>query len=256
MHWNINPIAIHIGIIQIHWYGIFFALGLLGAYYVGEYIFKREKVDTKILENYFIYLIIGITIGARLFHVLFYDFDYFKKHPIEIVQVWKGGLASHGGILGALLASYIFCKRYHLNFWWLFSRAALGGLILAPFIRIGNFFNSEIVGTPTNLPWAVVFERVDQIPRHPVVLYEALGYFILFLLAFVLYHKISAKKFSQIGAGVIIVGVFLIRFFLEYFKTAQSEFAKILPLSMGQLLSIPFILAGVTIILFSSRKKL
>ncbi len=253
MHWNINPIAFTLGPIQIHWYGIFFALGLLSAFYVGEYIFKKEGKDVKLLESYFLYLIIGITIGARLFHVFFYDFDYFMAHPLEILQVYKGGLASHGGVIGAIIATWLFCKKHNLNFWWLFSRAALGGLILAPFIRIGNFFNSEIVGLPTKSAFGVVFERVDNIPRHPVVLYEAFAYFLLFLISFYLYKKLSPQKFTQIGAGVIIAGVFIIRFFLEYFKTPQSEFANILPFSMGQMLSFPFILLGIIVIFYPKK---
>ena len=255
MHWNINSIAFSLGPIQIHWYGIFFALGLLSAYYVGEYIFKREKKNIKLLEIYFLYLIIGITVGARLFHVVFYDFDYFLAHPLEILQVYKGGLASHGGVIGAIIATWLFCKKYKINFWWLFSRAALGGLALAPFIRVGNFFNSEIVGLPTKSVFGVVFERIDTIPRHPVVLYEALAYFLLFLFAFYLYKKLNLQKFTQIGAGVIITGVFIIRFFLEYFKTPQSEFANILPLSMGQILSLPFIFIGIALILLPKNLK-
>jgi len=244
MIWNIDPIALNLGAIQIHWYGITFALGLLSAYTLGEYIFKKEGKDTKLLESFFIYLIIGITIGARLAHVLFYDFDYYKNNPLEILYVWHGGLASHGGIVGAILAMWFWCKRYKIDFLWMFARVAMATMLVAAFIRVGNFFNSEIVGLPTDSIFAVVFERVDNIPRHPVVLYEAIGYFLIFLISFYLYKKLDGKKFTQITPGFILTFGFLTRFILEYFKTPQSEFYKELPFSMGQILSIPFIIIG------------
>jgi len=254
MVWNIDPIAITFKDIKIHWYGIFFATGLLLAYFLGEWIFKKEKKDPKLLEPFFIYLLIGITVGARLAHVLFYDFDYFLKHPIEIFYVWQGGLASHGGVVGAIVATYLFCKRYKINFLWMLSRSAFAALLVATFIRIGNFFNSEIVGLPTNSIFKVTFLKVDSIPRHPVVLYEAFSYFLIFLIVFYLYKKLDSKKFTDIAFGLILSLVFLVRFILEYFKTPQSEFANILPLSMGQMLSLPFIVIGVVFIIKGLKK--
>jgi len=186
MVWNIDPIALHLGAIELHWYGITFATGLLLAYFIGEWIFKREGVDTKLLDPLFMHIVIGITVGARLFHVVFYDPIYFMHHPLEILQVWKGGLASHGGAIGAILAIWLFSKKYKLDFWWLIARAIPSTFALATLIRIGNFFNSEIVGLPTKAAWGVVFERVDNLARHPVVLYEAFGYFLIFLLTIAL----------------------------------------------------------------------
>lgn len=244
LHWHIDPVAISLGSIKIHWYGIFFALGLLSAFFLGEWIFKREKKDPKLLEPFFLYLIIGITVGARLAHVIFYDIDYYLKHPLEIFYVWEGGLASHGGAIGAIIALYLFCKKYKIDFWWMLSRASLGAVLLAPFIRIGNFFNSEIVGLSTNSSFGVIFDRVDNLPRHPVQLYEALGYFIIFFITLWLYLKLDSKTFTKIGTGFVLFSVFILRFFLEYVKTPQSEFANLLPFSMGQILSIPFILVG------------
>ncbi|NPA28236.1 MAG: prolipoprotein diacylglyceryl transferase [Epsilonproteobacteria bacterium] len=252
---NIDPIAISIGGVQIHWYGIFFALGLLFAYLLGEWIFKRENKNPKLLESFFIYLIIGITIGARAFHIIFYDLDYFLAHPVEIFYVWRGGLASHGGVIGAIVAIYLFCKRYKIDFLWMLSRAALATLIVVTFIRVGNFFNSEIVGLPTDSALGVIFLKVDNLKRHPVVLYEALGYFFIFLLSLWLYIKLPFERFTQIGFALILTLAFSIRFLLEYFKTPQSEFANILPLSMGQILSIPFIIFGV-VWLIRAKKEL
>ncbi len=252
-HWNIDPILFKIGPFQIHWYGLFFALSLLLAYFLAEWIFKREDKDIKLLEHLFIYIVIGLTIGARAFHVLFYDFDYYKAHPIEILEVWKGGLASHGGFLGVIVAILIFCKRYKVNFWWLISRVAMVAILVGAFIRVGNFFNSEIVGLPTNSNWGVVFDRVDNIPRHPVVLYESFSYFVIFFIMLYLYKRLSPDIFTKIGFGVVIILGFSARFILEYFKTAQSEFSNNLPLSMGQILSLPYIVAGIFLLIFSLK---
>ncbi len=252
--WNVDPIALHIGPVQMHWYGILFATGLLLAYFIGEWIFKKEDVDTKLLDPLFLYLVIGIVVGARLFHVIFYDPEYFSHHLLEILEVWKGGLASHGGAIGAILALLLFCKKYNINFWWLIARAMPSTFILATLIRIGNFFNSEIVGLKTNEPWGVIFKRVDEFPRHPVVLYESAIYFIIFLTLIVLYKKLSKDKFTQIAPGFAIAAAFSARFILEYFKTPQAEFANILPMSMGQILSLPFIAFGLFLLWYLRGK--
>jgi len=254
MVWNTDPIALHLGSIELHWYGITFATGLLLAYFIGEWIFKKEGVDTKLLDPLFLYIVIGITVGARLFHVVFYDPIYFMHHPLEILQVWKGGLASHGGAIGAILAIWLFSKKHKLDFWWLIARAIPSTFALATLIRVGNFFNSEIVGLPTKAPWGVVFERVDNLARHPVVLYEAFGYFLIFLLTIALYLKLDRDKFTKIIPGLSIALAFTLRFVLEYFKTPQAEFANILPLSMGQILSLPFIAGGIFLLLRGLKK--
>ena len=253
MVWNIDPIALHLGSVQMHWYGILFASGLLSAYFIGEWIFKKEGVDKKLLDPLFFYIVVGIVIGARLFHVIFYDPIYFSQHPLEILQVWKGGLASHGGAIGAIIAIWLFSKKYKLNFWWLLARAMPSTFILATFIRIGNFFNSEIVGLKTNLPWGVIFERVDKFPRHPVVLYEALAYFIIFIILLILYKKLTREQFTNIATGFALFASFSVRFLLEYVKTAQAEFANILPLSMGQILSLPFIILGLFLLIKGAK---
>ncbi len=251
--WDINPIALKIGPLQIHWYGIFFATGLLLAYLLGEWIFKKEKKESKLLEPLFLYIVIGIVVGARLFHVLFYDPIYFLHHPLEIFQVWKGGLASHGGAIGALLGVYFFSRKYNINFWWLFARAMPSTFILAAFIRIGNFFNSEIVGTKTSVPWGVIFTRKDDVIRHPVVIYESISYLIIFLITVYLYKKMPKEQFTKTVPGLAISLAFAIRFILEFFKTSQAEFASYLPLSMGQILSIPFIIGGIFLIIYQNR---
>jgi len=255
MHWNIDPILLSIGPIKLHWYGLLFALGLLGGYQIAEYMFKREGKDIKLLEPLFLYIVIGMVVGSRLAHVLFYDFSYFSKHPIEILYVWRGGLASHGGFLGVILALWLFSKKYNFSFAWLLSRGSIVAMLVATFIRIGNFFNSEIIGIKTNSSFGVIFDRVDNFPRHPVVLYEALSYFIIFLILLYLYRNISLEKFTKIAFGLTLTLGFGARVFIEQFKTTQSEFATSLPLSMGQMLSIPFILIGVALLIYGLKQK-
>lgn len=249
MHWNIDPILLQIGPLKLHWYGLLFALGLLGGYYLTEWMFKRENKDTKLIEPLFLYIVVGMIIGSRLAHVLFYDFSYYLKHPLEVFAIWKGGLASHGGFLGVIIALYLFSKRYNFSFMWLLSRGGIVAMFVATFIRIGNFFNSEIVGAKTLAPWGVVFDRVDNIPRHPVVLYESFSYLLIFLILIYLYKKLPPQKFTNIGFSLTLILGFGARVFLEQFKTTQSEFATNLPLSMGQILSIPFIIIGFILLL-------
>jgi len=254
-HWNIDPILLNLGAIKLHWYGLLFASSLLIAYFMGEWMFKREKQDVKLLEQLFIYIVVGLTVGARLAHVLFYDLDYYLAHPLEVIQIWKGGLASHGGFLGVFIAIWLFCKRYNMSFLWVVSRAALPAMLVASFIRLGNFFNSEIVGKATNANWGVVFDRVDTIPRHPVVLYESISYFLIFLLLLYLYKKLPAQRYTNIAIGLVLTLGFSARFVLEYFKTAQSEFANDLPVTMGQLLSIPYIVVGLILLFFALKNR-
>ncbi len=248
-HWNIDPVLLNLGLLKLHWYGLLFAIGLLGAYMITESMFKKEALDIKAVEPLFLHIFIGMIVGSRVFHVLFYDLSYYLAHPIEIFYIWQGGLASHGGFLGVITALWIFSKKYNISLNWLLSRGAVGAMFIATFIRIGNFFNSEIVGDRTNTNWGVIFDRIDSFPRHPVVLYESLSYFLIFILLYGLYKTISYKKFTKIAFGLVLVLGFGSRLFIEQFKSIQSEFASALPLSMGQMLSIPFLLVGLFLLI-------
>ncbi len=252
IHWNIDPIMLKLGPLQIHWYGLIFATGLLGGFYITEWMAKREGKDTKDLEPLFLYIVIGMVVGARLAHCLFYDFNYYAKHPLEILYIWKGGLASHGGFLGVILALYLYSKKYKtFSLSWLLSRGSIVAMFIATFIRIGNFFNSELVGKKSDFSFAVVFDRVDNFPRHAVVLYESFSYFLIFLILLFLYKKLSYQKFTKIAFGLVLILGFGARVFLEQFKTTQSEFVKeySLLLSMGQILSLPFIAIGIILLI-------
>jgi prolipoprotein diacylglyceryl transferase len=198
---------------------------------------------------------VGTIIGARLGHVLLYQPDYYLAHPWEILMIWEGGLASHGGFAGVLIALYLYLKKHRdMSFLQLADRLAAPCLLAAAMIRIGNFFNSEIIGTPSTLPWAVVFARVDPLPRHPAMLYEALAYFVVFCALYVAYWKTPIIKYPGRTLGISLATCFLARFLIEFAKENQVSFENQLPLNMGQLLSIPFILAGLYLIYASSEK--
>lgn len=253
--WNVDPQLFSFGPFHIRWYGLFFALGFLLGYEIMGQIYRREKRNLEHLSDLLLYLMVGTVIGARLGHVFFYQPDYYLAHPWEIPKIWEGGLASHGGFAGVLIALYLYLRKHRdMSFLQLADRLAIPCLLAATMIRIGNFFNSEILGTPSNLPWAIVFARVDNIPRHPAMLYEALAYFLVFCALYVAYWKTTIIQHPGRVLGITLATCFLARFLIEFVKENQVPFENRMPLNMGQLLSIPFILAGLYLI-YASRPK-
>lgn len=256
IHWNFNPEIFSIGPIHPRWYGLLFALGFLFGYNQVERMFKRENIDPKLLESLFIYLILATIVGARLGHVFFYGWEYYSKHPIEILYTWQGGLASHGGVIGIIAAlsfwSYKISKRPLL---WVLDRIVVPSALVAAMIRFGNFLNSEIYGIPTDLPWGVIFERNQEtIAKHPTQIYESLSYLFTFGVLMYMYWKAKAKDYLGLLVGVFFVLIFTARFFIEFIKEEQEAFEKSMALNMGQWLSIPFVLAGIGLIVYAIRK--
>ncbi len=252
--WNVDPVLLHLGPLQLRWYGLLF----VGSFFLGllllQYIFKREGKDPALLDTFLIYIMVGAVVGARLMHCFAYEPSFYLSHPLEIFKIWKGGLASHGGLLGSILAVWLFSKKFRFDFMWLLSRTAIAGTITAAFVRFGNFFNSEILGKPTDLPWAVIFERVDMLPRHPVQLYEAFSYLILFAVMMLVYRNTKPKTATRLLPGIFLTYMFTIRFLLEYTKTKQADYTWDLPLTTGQALSLPFILIGILWLLYAWRQ--
>jgi prolipoprotein diacylglyceryl transferase len=245
--WNINPVLLDLKFVQVRWYGLFFALAFLSGFYLMTKICEKERKDLN-LDSLLIYIVFGTIIGARLGHCLFYEPLYYLSNPVKILAVWEGGLASHGGGIGVLTALYLFVRKNNESFLWLVDRLSIPTALAGVFIRTGNFFNSEITGIKTSVPWAVVFIRNDSIPRHPVQVYEAVSYFIIFLVLLFLY-KINGKNIKQgILFGIFLVMIFCVRIFLEFFKSVQSSYDLDFFLSTGQILSIPFIFAGLFLI--------
>ncbi len=254
--WDVDPNIVSIGPLTIRWYGLLFATSFIIGYQIFVWIYKRENKPEKELSDLIWYMIIGTVVGARLGHCLFYNPSFYLSNPWEILAVWHGGLASHGAAIGILIALYLFTKkRKDTSYLWLLDRivivVALGGF----FIRMGNLFNSEIIGLPTDVPWAFVFTRIDDVPRHPTQLYEAIGYLIVFIILFFNYKKNYKKFVNGINFGYFLVLVFGYRFFIEFFKEDQTYFEEGMLLNMGQILSIPLVLAGIYFIYTRLKKQ-
>ncbi len=253
--WSANPVAISFGPIHVFWYGILFASAILAGLQFMKWVYKIEGKDEKMLESMFLYVVIGIVVGARLGHVLFYDPSYYFAHPAKIIAVWEGGLASHGGGAGVLIALYLFAKKYKLNYLWLLDRVAIPTALFGFFVRMGNFMNSEIVGKPTDVPWAVVFTRVDLLPRHPAQLYESFSYLFIFLLLTYLYTTKRNSLKNGFLFGLFLVLIFTVRLLVEFVKVKQADYdTSFLMMTTGQALSIPFLLAGFGLMFWSFKK--
>ena len=251
--WNVSPEIMKLGPFSLRWYGLLFALAFVFGYLILNKIYNLEKKSQADLEQLSIYVILGTVIGARLGHCLFYDPAYYLSHPIEIIKVWEGGLASHGAAIGILIAIYLVSqKQKDKSMLWILDRlvivVALGGAL----IRLGNLFNSEIIGRPADVPWAFIFARVDDIPRHPSQLYESIFYLITFAVLYFTYLRTNKKTLPGYLFGLAIVMIFGFRFIVEFLKENQSPFEKGMILDMGQILSIPFIIAG---LIFMFRKQ-
>ena len=248
-HWNMNPILFEVGPLTVRWYGVFFAVSFLAGYKIMQWIYRREKRPEKELDKLIAVMFVGVVLGARLGHCLFYDPVFYLSHPIEILKIWEGGLASHGAALGILVSLFVFTRRYdRTSYLWLLDRIILPVALAGFFIRLGNFFNSEIVGIPSTRSWAVVFESVDAIPRHAVQLYEALAYGIIFVLLILVYRRRGNGSRQGVLLGMFLVSVFSARFLLEFLKTRQAAYEASLTLSVGQWLSLPFVVLGLILL--------
>jgi len=255
--WDVSPEIFRLGPLPIRWYSLCWLLAFTVGFYLVRWMYRREGKPEADLETVLLFMILGAIIGARLGHCFFYRPDYYLAHPLEVVAFWKGfrGLASHGGVVGVLVSLYIFSRRHpNQPYLWLTDRvagpAALGGF----FIRMGNLMNSEILGLPTDRPWAMAFVRVDSVPRHPAQLYEAFSYLLIFFLLFFFYRWRELKLRSGFLSGAFLLTVFGARFFIEFVKERHVAFEVGLPLSMGQILSLPIVALGLGLILWALKK--
>ena len=252
--WDVGPELLNIGPLSVRWYGLLFAMAFIVGFQIMQWMYKRENKPESDVEQLTIYMIVGTVIGARLGHCLFYNPEYYLANPLEILMVWKGGLASHGASIGILISLYLYTKKKKVSFLWQMDRVVIATALGGSFIRLGNLFNSEIIGKAADVPWAFIFTKVDNVPRHPTQLYESLGYLIIFLILFFIYKN----KYKQLNDGFIF-GLFLIllfafRFFVEFFKENQTGFEEGMAFNMGQLLSVPFVILGVILIVRSLKK--
>jgi len=286
--WNPSIEAFSLGPLTFRWYSLCWLVGLLLAYLVVKRLYKEQKIKDELFDPLFIYCFIGILVGARLGHCIFYQPDYFLTSfngfvemflPIHIMPdgSWKmtgyAGLASHGGTFGLMLALWLYCKKTKLSLWTVLDNIAIATGTTACFIRLGNLMNSEIIGRATDVPWAFIFERVDQLPRHPGQLYEAIAYALLFIILWIIYkrstntqhptpntqHPAPNTQHPQVGTGwyfgFCLTYIFTFRFFIEYTKEIQEAFEASLPIDMGQILSIPFVILGVWCMVRTRQKN-
>ena len=263
--WNPDVTALDLGFFAIRWYSLFWAIGLVSVYLLMHKLYKQQKISEEKFEPMFMYCFLGILIGARLGHCLFYEPSYYLSHPVEMLLPFRDvpgkgwtftgyeGLASHGGTLGLMIALWLYAKRVGLKFLHVLDNVAIVTPICACAIRLGNLMNSEIIGRPTDMPWAFIFERVDSLPRHPGQLYEAICYAIFFGIHWFFYRRYPQKVGSGFFFGLCLFLIFTSRIFIEYTKENQEAFEEGMLLNMGQLLSIPFVVLGLYCMFRSSR---
>ena len=255
--WNASPDLFSIGPVTVRWYGLMFALGFGLGYWIVARMFRHEGAPERWLGTLLIYLIVATVLGARLGHVLFYEWNHYSAHPEEILKIWEGGLASHGGAIGCIIALYIFSRcvsKKPLS--WVMDKVVVPVALVAGLIRLGNLMNSEIYGHQTDLPWGFVFVRDGQtLPMHPTQIYEALAYFVLFAILMWMYWKRNAEERPYLLTGVFLTWVFTARFLIEFVKNDQEAWEADMALNMGQWLSIPFICIGVACIAHALSRK-
>ena len=268
INWNPDPELFNFFGISIRYYGLLWIIGLAFAYLIVQHQYRDRKIDEKKFEPLFFYCFFGILIGARLGHCIFYDWAYYQDHFVEMILPikqtaagWKmtgyTGLASHGGTLGLIIALWMYCRKTKMHYMDVLDMIAVATPITACCIRLANLMNSEIIGKPTDMPWAFVFEQVDMLPRHPAQLYEAIAYFIFFLGMIYLYKKSDHGQKLHRGFffGLCLTEIFVFRFFVEFLKENQVDFESTMTLNMGQWLSVPFVIIGIYFMLFYGKNK-
>lgn len=278
--WNADPVLFSIGSLQVRWYGLFWALGFLIGYFIMKRVYKREKMTEDSLDKLLIYMLVSTVIGARLGHCLFYEPDYYLSHPLKILAVWEGGLASHGGAIGILIGLFIYARTVKKPYLWILDRIVIPVSLVGALIRCGNVMNHEIYGTPTALPWGFVFMRGQEqfcgtfdnytpctswsnccppdqwLPCHPTGLYEALFCLIaLGILLWMYYKRDLGTRQPGVMFSVFLIIIFGSRICIEFLKNVQVAFEESMTLDMGQWLSVPFVLAGIAIWIWSAAKR-
>ena len=277
--WDVNPVAFSIGSLSVRWYGIMWALGIYLCYLIQDNIYKREHHPQEWIDELFMYMVLGSIIGARLGHCLFYEWhscerlglepiqifawnityrNPYIEHPLDMLKIWQGGLASHGGAIGLIIDAFMIDRKiFHKGIPWLFDRLVIGVAVAGFLIRLGNLFNSEIYGGPTNLPWGFIFVRDGQTePCHPTQIYEMLYCLVAFVVSAWMYYKTKAARRPGLIFGVWLEIVFFTRFMLEFIKFNQEAFESNMFLNMGQLLSLPFIIWGIWLIVRAMKRPM
>ncbi len=255
--WDVNPEIFRLGSFAVRWYGLFWAMSFYLGYEIFARILRQEKMSLKLADSLLIYFAVGSIVGARLGHCFFYDFDYYSQNLIEVLYIWQGGLASHGGAIGILIALYLFQRKIkERSFLWLLDRLVIPIALGAFFIRMGNLMNSEIYGVETTLPWGFIFEgRGEVFPKHPTQIYEGLTYLLLFFSLLWMYWKKRTVLPTGFMTAFFAIVMFVARFLIEFIKEPQSAFEESMVLNMGQILSIPVVVAGFIMMWFALKRR-
>ncbi|MDR1672210.1 MAG: prolipoprotein diacylglyceryl transferase [Bacteroidales bacterium] len=255
IHWSVSPEVFSVGGFTVRWYGILYAC----AFIVSSWAFKelmQTDMSAERVNQILVYMILGTIIGARIGDCFFYHPLYYLQHPLEIVAVWKGGLSSHGGACGILIALYLFSRKIKKPYIWVLDRVVIVIGVAGFFIRMGNLANSEIYGIETALPWGFIFERNHEtLPKHPTQIYEALYYALTYAILRFVYRRYRNRPKPFFMFGLFLLMVFVFRFCIEFIKNPQEDFEESMLFNMGQWLSVPFILAGIASLIISRRQK-
>ena len=291
--WNVDPVLIHLGSLEIRWYGLLWALGFLVGYFVMRRMYRREKMTDDSMDKLLIYMLVFTVIGARIGHCLFYEPEFYLSHPLKMLAVWEGGLASHGGAIGILIGLWIYVRNYNkspkkkdekqrITYIWILDRIVVAVCLVGALIRVGNVMNHEIYGTPTSLPWGFVFLRgaeqfcgtfdnytacnawdapcppSEWLPCHPTGLYEAFFCLVAMgILLWMYYKRDLGNRQPGLMFGTFLIIIFGSRILIEFLKNVQVDFERDMAFDMGQWLSIPFVVVGIGMIVWSfmQRKK-
>ena len=255
--WGVNPDIFTIPYIDhpVRWYGLSWALGFILSNQIMNFIYKKEGRSITEIDSLTMYMVISTIIGARLGHCLFYDPVFYFHNPLRLLAIWEGGLASHGAAIGIFVGTYLFARKTKVAYLWILDRLAIVVALTGCCIRLGNLMNSEMVGLPTTLPWGFIFTRIDELPRHPAQLYEAIYCLILFVVLFWVWNNYRSKVKNGFMFSWFLIILFTLRFIDEFFKINQEAFEDNMVLNMGQILSIPLVLAGIIILVVNSRKS-
>jgi len=256
INWNVSPEAFSIGSLTLRWYGILYSCAFIVSYYAYKELLKFDKLPDDFAESSLTYMVLGTIIGARIGDCFFYHPQYYLQNPLEIFVIWKGGLSSHGGAVGILIALYLLGRKEKKSYIWVLDRVVVVVGVAGFFIRMGNLMNSEIYGHATTLPWGFIFVRRGETePMHPTQIYEALYYALTYVVLRFVYRKCNNRPRPYLIFGLFLLMVFVFRFCIEFIKHPQEAFEESMIFNMGQLLSLPFIIIGVISLIIYHRQK-
>ncbi len=253
---NFNPVAFQILSFEIRWYSLAYVTGILIGWLLCKKIFIKDSFITKKFDDYIAYLVIGMIIGGRLGYIIFYNFNYYTNNILDVFKIWEGGMSFHGGLIGVICASIIFAKKNKQDYFLYTDVVALAAPIGIFFGRLANFINSELYGIPSEVPWAVTFVQIDNLSRHPSQLYEAILEGIILFLILLYFRKKNYLEKPGLISSLFLILYSIFRFIVEFFRLPDEQLGYlILSLSMGQIISLIFIIFGIILFYVKNENK-